>query len=488
MTLYLQYRPQSFADVVGQDHIVSTLEQAVSRGRISHAYLFCGSRGTGKTSVARILAKTILSQGIDDAKLRVHIEKAIEDGSLVDFIEIDAASNRRIDDIRDLIEKIGFSPAVTRAKVYIIDEVHMLTKEAFNALLKTLEEPPEYAYFILATTELHKVPETIQSRCQRFLFRRVKDDDVIRRLQYIADRERINVERDALREIARSASGSFRDGIALLDQLRSLEKITVSDVSERVGKSAMHFVDDVLEKVRARDGSGILATVSDIEGSNMPMDLIATELLSAIRTDLHSKIQGGEDASTCIAMVDVLLEALKNMRLSPVPVLVLESALLEMAGIMGSGTPIHEPPKKRLEVKQEEQRDPPKKSAKAERAPADEQSRPTLIKALELTPENVLRHWEEILKGTSPPSAKMSLKNASVSAATEGIVTLSFPSAFHKEKVSDTKASRSIEAVMEKLFHQPIRIRCILEEHSKAVGGERDTDLAAAAKEVFGSL
>ena len=173
MSLYRQYRPKSFADVVGQDHIVSTLEQAVKQQQLSHAYLFSGPRGTGKTSVARILAKILLTKDMKDEFMQKHIIAAADDGSLVDLIEMDAASNRGIDDIRALLEKIQFSPVVAGAKVYIIDEVHMLSREAFNALLKKLEEPPENAYFILATTELHKVPLTIQSRCLRFPFRHV---------------------------------------------------------------------------------------------------------------------------------------------------------------------------------------------------------------------------------------------------------------------------------------------------------------------------
>ena len=159
MSLYLKYRPRSFADVVGQEHIVTTLEHAVDRDQLVHAYLFFGPRGTGKTSVARILAKILLIRGIEDENLQKQAIKSVDDGTLVDLIEIDAASNRGIDDVRDLKEKVQFAPSLASAKVYIIDEVHMMTKEAFNALLKTLEEPPPHAYFILATTELHKVPD-----------------------------------------------------------------------------------------------------------------------------------------------------------------------------------------------------------------------------------------------------------------------------------------------------------------------------------------
>ena len=187
MSLYRKYRPLSFADVVGQEHVVTTLEQAAAQEKLSHAYLFAGGRGTGKTSVARILAKILMIRGIEDEKIQKQIIKGVEEGTIVDLLEIDAASNTGVDNIRDLIEKIQFSPVAAGAKVYIIDEVHMLSKGAFNALLKTLEEPPPYAYFILATTELQKIPATIQSRCQSFPFRAIREEDIIRRLQYIAD-------------------------------------------------------------------------------------------------------------------------------------------------------------------------------------------------------------------------------------------------------------------------------------------------------------
>ena len=182
MSLTLKYRPRSFAEMIGQDHIVSTLENAAERDQLVHAYLFYGSRGTGKTSLARILAKILLIQGVEDEKLQKQIIEAVDEGTLVDLVEIDAATNRQIDDVRELKEKVQFAPSIASAKVYIIDEVHMMTKEAFNALLKTLEEPPPHAFFILATTELHKVPETIQSRCQRFPFRRITEEDIVRGL------------------------------------------------------------------------------------------------------------------------------------------------------------------------------------------------------------------------------------------------------------------------------------------------------------------
>ncbi len=490
MALYLKYRPQSFADVVGQDHVVTTLEQSVAQGRISHAYLLCGTRGTGKTSVARILAKTILLRGIEDPVIKEHMTKGIEEGSFVDFIEIDAASNRRIDDIRELIEKINFSPAVSKSKVYIIDEVHMLTKEAFNALLKTLEEPPEYAFFILATTELHKVPDTIQSRCQRFLFRRVRDEDITRRLQFIVDQEHIKVEREALRAIARHALGSFRDGISLLDQLSSLEKIGLTDVTERIGKTPMSFMEDIIEALADRDLTTIKEVVAHIEESNVPIDLIAADLLSLIRTHLHTAIEKKEDPSGFIRMTDVLLESIKNIRLSPVPALVFESTLLSLCMANGEQHAHERPsapaPVAKLKLAAEE-----KTKATIEAAPNIETPAPkksALVEAEDLSAEAMLKHWHELLEAVSPASVRMSLKNGSISGVKGDTVELTFPSAFHRDRVAETHASRTIEDILHRIFKVTVRLKCTLDKDSKPMTTGPSTDLVEAAAEVFGNM
>ncbi len=484
-TLYLTYRPQNFADVVGQDHVVTTLEQAVAQDRISHAYLLCGSRGTGKTSVARIMAKTILLRGIEDETIRRHMIHEIENGSLSDVVEIDAASNRRIDDVRDLIEKINFSPIVSKSKVYIIDEVHMLTKEAFNALLKTLEEPPEYAYFILATTELHKVPDTIQSRCQRFLFKRVKDEDIIRRLQYIADQEHIKIDRESLRAIARHASGSFRDGISLMDQLRSLDKITLPDVTERIGKTSVVFIEDIAAALTAKNMHSISELVRQMEEANVPLDSVAADLLSLVRRQMHEAIERRESPDAFISMSDILLSTLKNMRSSPMPGLVLESALLSLCmDSLGAvkapdrsepATPILRAPES-----------PPPKAAAAHKD-SGIPTKSAVITIDDFTLPNVLKHWDTIGKAVTPPSVRMSLKDATVAAADGTTLRLAFASAFHRDKIADTKASRSVEEVLQEVFKKPIRILCALEKTATASTGPT-TDLVEAAAEVFGGF
>ncbi len=491
MSLYRNYRPQSFADVIGQDHVVTTLENAAEQGKLSHAYLFAGSRGTGKTSVARILAKSLMTQGITDTTLRKHIEKGIEEGSIVDLLEIDAASNRGIDDIRDLVEKIQFSPVVASAKVYIIDEVHMLTKEAFNALLKTLEEPPQYAYFILATTELNKIPVTIQSRCQCFPFRHIRDDDIIRRLQYIADCEKISVERDALRTIARHVEGGMRDAISLLDQLRSLPKITVEDVHDRIGSTGHEQIETILHAIDTGNSEELLATVRALEERGIPADVFLRQLLQAMRQRLHEAVnerQGDVQATT--AMLELLLRTLRDVRTSPLPAMALEAALLRLStGATEQHAAAPKPPAKVAKPVKEEK---PKASAAAANSRKNEDMQEETavpaaveVEAEELTLENIREHWDTILRQTEPPSVRMSLKDGRVQEVAGNTITVSFASAFHRDKVAGTDASRTIEGVMEKIFKRSLRLKCTIAERDAAAVAQETVNVAEAAAEIF---
>lgn len=255
--LYRKYRPKEWDEVMGQDHIVTTLKNAIVADRVAHAYLFAGSRGTGKTTLARLLAKAVNCLNPDPAK-RPDNEcdncKAVNENRFLDLIEIDAASNTSVDDVRDLRDKINFSPSQGRFKIYIIDEVHMLSTAAFNALLKTLEEPPPHAIFVLATTEIHKIPATVLSRCQRHEFRRVPVDEIVTNLKKIVRVENIQSDDDALIQIARQSAGGMRDAISLLDQLSSTgEKITLALTQTVLGTATSQTVLDVLSSINEHD-------------------------------------------------------------------------------------------------------------------------------------------------------------------------------------------------------------------------------------------
>jgi DNA polymerase-3 subunit gamma/tau len=296
---YRKWRPQTLAEVVGQEQVTQTLSNALATGRISHAYLFYGPRGTGKTSTGRILAKAVNCTGRGKSKPCNHCEmcRAVTEGRALDVIEIDAASNRGIDEIRDLREKVNYAPNQARYKVYIVDEVHMLTKEAANALLKTLEEPPPYVIFILATTEIHKVPATILSRCQRFDFRRISQADVVSKLENICRNEGIQIESEGLRLIARSATGSLRDAENLLEQLTTYygTEVTLRQVQEVLGITGDQRAKELVKHIVNNDTAAGLTTINSVNSDGLDLRQFNRELIEYLRELLLVKT-GSEEA------------------------------------------------------------------------------------------------------------------------------------------------------------------------------------------------
>ncbi len=296
--LYRKWRPRLWEQVIGQEHIVQTLKNAIKGGRVGHAYLFAGPRGTGKTTTARLLAKAV---NCLDADLNnrpcdhcAHCQ-AVNEGRFMDLIEIDAASNTSVDDVRDLRDKINFSPSQGDYKVYIIDEVHMLSTAAFNALLKTLEEPPSHAIFILATTEVHKIPATVLSRCQRHEFRRLPVADIVHTLKEMAAAEQVMVEEDALLLIARQSTGSMRDAISLLDQLASTgETITLLTAQTVLGTATSQLVIGLVDALQARKAADGLAVIhSALDGGTDPRQF-ARQLVEYLRALLLIRMGSGE--------------------------------------------------------------------------------------------------------------------------------------------------------------------------------------------------
>lgn len=263
--LYRKWRPQSWDEIIGQDHATQTLKNSVSAGRIAHAYLFAGARGTGKTTTARVLAKAAncLDENLSNRPCnQCEHCKAVNQGRFLDLIEIDAASNTSVEDVRSLRDKINFAPNQGRYKVYIIDEVHMLSTAAFNALLKTLEEPPAHAIFILATTEVHKIPATVLSRCQRHEFRRIPIQEIVKKLKSLVKSEKIKIDEEALTLVARQSTGSMRDAISLLDQLASTgDKVTLRQAQEVLGTAASQSVLDIVDAIIQKDAKTGLDTI-----------------------------------------------------------------------------------------------------------------------------------------------------------------------------------------------------------------------------------
>lgn len=365
LVLYRKYRPQSFDEIVGQEHVVQTITNAIKNERISHAYLFSGPRGCGKTTIARIIAKAVncLNRKINEAEPCNKCANCIEitSGRSMDLIEIDAASHRGIDDIRELRDGIKFVPTKTKYKVFIIDECHQLSKDAANALLKTLEEPPAHAIFILATTEIHKMIPTIISRCQRFDFRRLKLPEMVGRLKKISSKEKAKIDKTALEFIALSAGGSVRDAESLLGQalafsgtLNESQTIKVEDIRDLLGIVEVKLVGDFIDLLAGKKTAETVKFLNDVVDKGFDMQEFSKSLINYLRQGLILGIAELTSAeNTLIAgltneefekmkkqvdllkidkvrkMIELFLSAQEKIRYSPIPQLPLELAIIE---------------------------------------------------------------------------------------------------------------------------------------------------------------
>ena len=354
--LYRVYRPKNFNDVIGQEHIVRTLKNQIENNNVGHAYLFCGTRGTGKTSTAKIFSRAVNCTNLHNDEPCNECENCREilEDKTMDVVEIDAASNNSVDDIRELRENVKYSPAKAKYKVYIIDEVHMLSQGAFNALLKTLEEPPSYVIFILATTEPHKIPATILSRCQRFDFKRVTVKDISSRMRYICEKEGIEADEKALNLIARNSQGALRDALSILDQCISFEgnKISYNDVIELLGSVNIEQLFDLAESIIKEDTRKSLQILNDFiiwgkDVRNLVNDLIdhfRNLMVCKISNDLDEIISLPEetidllkqqaetiDTNNLIRILNILSEAQDGMKISSNPRVLMEVTMMKIA-------------------------------------------------------------------------------------------------------------------------------------------------------------
>lgn len=446
IALYRKYRGVSFEDIIGQEHITNVLSDAVAKKRISHAYLFTGPRGVGKTSIARILAHLI--NGFDYVQEENHI----------DIIEIDAASNRRIDEIRDLREKAHVAPVHAKFKVYIIDEVHMLTKEAFNALLKTLEEPPAHVVFILATTEAHKLPATIISRTQRFTFRPIPIDVAAGHLRTIADKENIKIDDDALRLIAEHGDGSFRDSISLLDQMSGNDKkISVDAVRELLGMSPIDSIEAIIDCLKVGNREQLLEVLTKVEEQGIQPAVLSSQIIEFIRTR--------NDYVDYIELVEQLLDVPAHQQ----PKLKLEIILLSACNGNESreatpATQNESPPLKPLQqpehpVESTVEEEPVAPTIKSDISSNDEENEDEAHSGP--APKNArppkTEDWDSIVKLVKEQNnAIATILRTAPPLIQDGeyIVTVRFE--FHKKKLADKAVVKMIEGAMTEVLGGPV--------------------------------
>jgi len=365
LVLYRKYRPQTFAEIIGQEHVIQTLTNAISLGMVSHAYLFAGPRGSGKTTIARILAKAVNCQDRKKGEFepcnKCSACLEINQGRAIDLIEIDAASNRGIDEMKELRNGIQFSPTRLKYKVFIIDECHQLSKEAANALLKTLEEPPGHAIFVLATTEIHKMIPTIVSRCQRFDFRKLTLPEIIKKLEIIVKAEKKEIEKSALELIASNSGGSFRDAESLLDQVFTYsnafkkEKIESNDIKNLLGLIDINLVSQLVDFLIQKNGAGAVKFLNEVLEKGKDSQEFAKTLISYLRQalilkinpDLINPVMGGltpEERQRLLVQsqnfkevelhraLKLFMEAENKMKYSSISQLPLELAIIEFIG------------------------------------------------------------------------------------------------------------------------------------------------------------
>jgi DNA polymerase-3 subunit gamma/tau len=474
--LTLKYRPQRFEDVVAQRHVSQTLMHAVAGGRLVHAYLFAGPRGTGKTTTARLLAMAInCLQGPTPTPCgQCSVCVSIRDGHALDVIEIDAASNRGIDEIRDLREKVKYSPAEARAKVYILDEVHMLTKEAFNALLKTLEEPPAHAFFVLATTEPHRVPATIMSRCQRFDFRLIPTQAIVEALKPVTAAEGIAIEPEALESIARAAGGAMRDALSILDQAAAFSEgaVTLEHVTQVLGATEARLVGDIAAVLIRRDAKSAFEAVNRLVNEGKDIGQLLSDLVTYLRNLLLLTLRADAamldvpaaerqrlqewaaqtSAARVLGAIEVLTEAQAELRVSSQDRIVVELALARICA--GEETAPAAEPTAAVAATAE----PAPKPTAAEPAPGPTAAVPP---SGPLDFAGIAGRWPAVMEELSG-SVKACLHDGKPTAYGEGVLTVTFSKQFHHDQVAD-RYKFQVERALRAVLGQEVKLKTALE-------------------------
>ncbi|MCJ7566501.1 MAG: DNA polymerase III subunit gamma/tau [Anaerolineales bacterium] len=494
--LYRKWRPQRWEDVVGQDHIIQTLRNAVRGERVAHAYLFAGPRGTGKTTTARLLAKAVnclADSPADHPCGDCELCKAVAQGSFLDLIEIDAASNTSVDDVRELRDKISFSPNRGRYKVYIIDEVHMLSTAAFNALLKTLEEPPAHAIFILATTEVHKIPATVLSRCQRHEFRQLPVATILDYLRPKIEEEEFHIEEAALELIARQATGSLRDAISLLDQLSSTGESVTLDYTEIVlGTAASEAIRGVVAALVAGNmGEGLSLINETLDGGADPRQF-ARQVVEYLRWLLLIKM-GNEELvkatsetrtemraqseeiplERLLAGIRAFNQAAAERKTTWQTSLPLELAFIEAGKTQGNNPDVKTPPKaeqaqNQITAKTVAIPEAPKPEPRMESSERKPNPSPGLIEG-KLSFEIVVNRWRDVLQAARrhDPRVQALLNSCRPFSLEEGVLIIGFGSDLLRDKMEKDHNLQIAVSALEEIFGGKLGLRCILSESSK---------------------
>lgn len=519
--LYRKWRPHRWEEVVGQNHIITTLKNAVANDHVAHAYLFAGPRGTGKTTTARILAKAVNCK--DEDLTRRPCEQcencqAINEGRFLDLIEIDAASNTSVDDVRDLREKINFSPNRGKYKVYIIDEVHMLSTAAFNAMLKTLEEPPAHAIFVLATTEIQKIPATILSRCQRHEFRRVPVVEIVNHLKMLAKSEALKVDDEALSLIARQATGSLRDAISLLDQLASNStEISLKFAEEILGTATNQAVFDLINMLLAGDTAAGLDCIHHTLDEGSDPRQFARQVVDYVRNVMLVRMGNGDQVDVTgetktematharqievphlLSLIQLFTNAANETKAAWQPALPLEMAFIEgIDSLKGIPTPKEHQASKATSNINSQSGNLPKSETEAVPIPTTPITQPQKAGEEEvggkLSINLVNDHWRNIIimVGEKNKQTQALLRSSKPIGVKENCLYLGFNGDFAKSKMEKEGNLEILEKILTQVLGMKITIRCMVSSGQKSdlpPGVDGDGMVATAVRDLGGQI
>ncbi|KKR25846.1 MAG: polymerase III, subunit gamma and tau protein [Microgenomates group bacterium GW2011_GWC1_39_7b] len=515
MVLYRKYRPQTLDEIIGQESVKVSLQSAVTARKLSHAYLFCGPRGTGKTSMARILAKIVNCQSVDTLPCNKCTSCiSITDGTNMDVVEMDAASNRGIDDIRTLRENIKLAPTTSHKKVYIIDEVHMLSTEAFNALLKTLEEPPSHVLFILATTEAHKIPSTILSRVSKLEFKPATNAELISALTKVAKAEKININSEALGILAKRSGGSFRDGIKLLDLLSPFDSIDASVVEKALGQGAGENILEILRAITKKDANLALQKLSDEIEAGANVKELALAIMETLRQILLAKhgmeqltaskeLVGEFEMGRLIATIDAFQKSFEVSKYASIPSLPLEMAVVEscMEKVQSEkcnpsttlGTRVKS--ENRSEIVETGMETRSENSDSPENRSSGIQSSSESFRNDSPDLQRIADRWTYILETVRAYNFSLEalLRSSKIQKVDGGILIIEVPYSFHQRIMDAPKSRDLLESVMSDVLGKSVKVSTVLgqrpmvREEIANIEVAEDDEIIRLASEIFNS-